>query len=186
MAIWVVEEYDIVVFSFWQRMRRDSNLLNATVRWTVACRRLTRRQHHNLIESLILCHEVRIRRRCGGGWGGDYLSVKNQRFLPPPLQGEARVRWEPWCGAGLPEVRRWRGGFRDGRPVPYGKDGRLGGFAGGAVVDGRLCCDNPSGTASAVPPPFTQGRLGRCRASATMDIAFEDKRRRACCRAQRI
>ena len=40
MAIWVVEEYDIVVFSFWQRMRRDSNLLIATVRWTVACRRL--------------------------------------------------------------------------------------------------------------------------------------------------
>ena len=31
-----------------------------------------------------------------------------------------------------------------------------------------------------------QEALGRCRASATMDIAFEDKRRRACCRAQRI
>ena len=53
------------------------------------------------------------------GWGGDYLSVKNQRFLPPPLQGEARVRWEPWCGAGLPEVRRWMGRFsgRGTRPL---------------------------------------------------------------------
>ena len=91
---------------------------------------------------LILCHEVRIRRRV----------VRIGEIMP-----RGRSMSAPTVSPGV----RWRrGGFRDGRPVPYGKDGRLGGFAGGAVVDGRLCCDNPSVCPFGQTPPFTQGRQG--------------------------
>ena len=53
------------------------------------------------------CHlPYKGRQGCGGGEGGDYLSVKNQRFLPPPLQGEGKGRCRAggrlWCW-------RWRG-----------------------------------------------------------------------------
>ena len=36
------------------------------------------------------------------------------------------------------------GSFRDGEPVPYEEDGRLGGFAAKRCGDGRFYCDNPS------------------------------------------
>ena len=38
---------------------------NATVRWTVACRRSRRRQHLDYIESLILCQKKKLNRKVG-------------------------------------------------------------------------------------------------------------------------
>ena len=78
----------------------------------------------------------------------DYLSVKNQRFLPPPLQGEARVRRKT-------EARWRRGRFLRCfaatphpsaalTPSPVGKALVQGGFAVGRCGDGKFCCDNPS------------------------------------------
>ena len=86
MAIWVVEEYDIVVFSFWRGWGFEPIECDSPV----DCRLPPAgpQRHHNVIESLILCHDVRICR-----WGG-VTTTPQSASLTAPLTRGALVR----CG----------------------------------------------------------------------------------------
>ena len=107
-----------------------------------------------------------------GGRDGDYLSVKNQRFLPPPLTRGGKGAEED---GGTVEEREAFFALLRSDPssvscadtFPMGEGfGVRSGFAVEWCGDGRLCCtphQSPSVTAS------PQGEaLGRCRAGGRL------------------
>ena len=146
MAIWVVEEYDIVVFSFWQRMRRDSNLSKCKAPVEPCSLRAGPQRHHNVIDfllwypkfpvrigsrnfdhchsfhslfpppaavvslPLILCHEVRVCRRCGAGMGDCAATI------PPSAHSGRHLPLHKGGFGALPR-RREALGAEEGRTV---------------------------------------------------------------------
>ena len=122
---------------------------------------------------------------CGGGWRGDYPSVSFADSSPDKGERAERCQWQEKRGERVAAVEKI-----EEKRKPEDFFGHRNRRALGAEVDGEvfaLLRSDPSSVCPSGQTPSPRGEgLGRCRASATMDIAFEDKRRRACCRAQRI